>query len=1208
MLKRILFFFISATILVALFGCHAGGNAPFINLPEDEQVVVLNATVGENGKFPDVTFPSGTSIKCSEGVNLREGTELTFEERKTTLNGVSTLLYTLNASLNSVNITNSIEHPLNVTILNNSDSGTAYVGLRNNQNDTWRYSLATDGNTNIRYARLQAIPPRRCVFDLFKLGVQFALFVFQENKDDTKVDSVGVAADQPVSVKDGKYIGKLTLKLSVDGENLNNINIDNLTAKITYRSRNSKGANISFATNMTDTEDKTNATGFYEHSFEISGLTLKSSLGNNAELGLELNLDAISLDDFPYYFLVEVFSKGNTTGSNIRPFTYTKEFKFETKEQQNAPQPQLDSYTITLDPNGGTLNNTTIEYTAETEEFNLPTPTKTGYTFLGWTGTGLDNATTKVTIEKGSTGNRTYTANWQQNALDEYTLTLVSGTGIASIDDSKAYKANESITLNCTVKEGYEFDNWTDSNGNAVTNPFTMPANDVALTANAKVINYNITYDLADGALAEGVTNPTSFDVTSDTITLNEPTKVGYEFIGWTGSNGDTPQKPVSVVQGSKSDLNYVANYSIINYALIYNLDNGQLTKDNQTTYTVETESFTLTNPTKDYYDFLGWSGTGLTGNNNTTVTVSKGSTGAREYTANYTPTNYTITYTNIDGATFATANPTTYNVETETFTLTNPTKTDYTFKGWSGTGLTGDDNKAVTIPQGSLGDRTYTANFVDEYKITYNLSGGSTTNPATYSVLSGAIALTSPSRTGYEFIGWSGTDLTGDENTSVTIPQNATGNREYTANWKLILTLAIASDSGSVFEPVENNLYKFKPTFTITPVVADGVTLTDTQKANILSAIKVTDSTSTTLNTISKSWENGKIALSFSENLTASSTYTISSGDIDAVTLTCTPVSFTTICFSGSGTYDDPFLVATAEQLNMVRKYLSCHFKQTADISLASFDNWEPIGKDTNTLFRGSYDGDKKKITNLTLNDQQLSYYGLFGFSYGGILQNIYAEEFSINVDDGNGIGGICGRNIGFIEFCYVSGSTINSNSGEVGGICGCNTGTLNYCYVSGSTISNNSGILGGICGSGSIINCCYVASSTISSNNGFVGGISGTLNETINYCYVYLENQGKITGSSGKLGLIVGNNHGTIKDCFTNLTGNLFGDGNGSGSTTCCYDDVNDYIYFRGKTWSDGNTYQNNTSGWKNDYNYKTINSTKWPPDLTNNPRPQP
>ena len=124
MKQKLLFFVLSLAAIAAFIGCHAGGNAPFVNVPEDEQVVILNATVGENGKFPDVTFPSGTSIKCSEGVNLQEGTELTFEERKTTLNGVSTLLYTMNASLDSVNITNSIEHPLNVTILNNSDSET----------------------------------------------------------------------------------------------------------------------------------------------------------------------------------------------------------------------------------------------------------------------------------------------------------------------------------------------------------------------------------------------------------------------------------------------------------------------------------------------------------------------------------------------------------------------------------------------------------------------------------------------------------------------------------------------------------------------------------------------------------------------------------------------------------------------------------------------------------------------------------------------------------------------------------------------------------------------------------------------------------------------------------------------------------------------------------------------------------------------------
>lgn len=75
---------------------------------------------------------------------------------------------------------------------------------------------------------------------------------------------------------------------------------------------------------------------------------------------------------------------------------------------------------------------------------------------------------------------------------------------------------------------------------------------------------------------------------------------------------------------------------------------------------------------------------------------------------ASKTPITYNITY-DLAGGTVTTANPATYNVETDDFTLTNPTKAGYTFAGWSGTGLT-EATMTVTIPKGSLGDRTYTA------------------------------------------------------------------------------------------------------------------------------------------------------------------------------------------------------------------------------------------------------------------------------------------------------------------------------------------------------------------------------------------------------------------------------------------------------------------------------------------------------------------
>ena len=81
-------------------------------------------------------------------------------------------------------------------------------------------------------------------------------------------------------------------------------------------------------------------------------------------------------------------------------------------------------------------------------------------------------------------------------------------------------------------------------------------------------------------------------------------------------------------------------------------------------------------------------------------------------------PTEYTLTY-DLAGGT-AEGNPDTYTIETRTFTLKNPTKSGYTFTGWSGTGLDGENNMTVTIPTGSTGNRTYTAHW------RYNGSGHS--------------------------------------------------------------------------------------------------------------------------------------------------------------------------------------------------------------------------------------------------------------------------------------------------------------------------------------------------------------------------------------------------------------------------------------------------------------------------------------------------
>ena len=79
---------------------------------------------------------------------------------------------------------------------------------------------------------------------------------------------------------------------------------------------------------------------------------------------------------------------------------------------------------------------------------------------------------------------------------------------------------------------------------------------------------------------------------------------------------------------------------------------------------------------------------------------------------AHWTPVNYTISY-DLDGGSVASANPTSYNIESAAITLNNPTKDGYTFAGWTGTGL-GEATTSVTITTGSTGDRSYTATWTE--------------------------------------------------------------------------------------------------------------------------------------------------------------------------------------------------------------------------------------------------------------------------------------------------------------------------------------------------------------------------------------------------------------------------------------------------------------------------------------------------------------
>ena len=337
---------------------------------------------------------------------------------------------------------------------------------------------------------------------------------------------------------------------------------------------------------------------------------------------------------------------------------------------------------------------------------------------------------------------------------------------------------------------GHTFKGWYDNEsltGDPVTAIGGTEMGNKEYWAKWEINQYTITFDTDGGSEVAPITQDYGSAITAPAA----PTREGYTFTGWDKTI------PATMPAG---DMTITAQWTVNQYTITYDLDGGTA-EGNPDTYTVETDAFTLKNPTRPGYTFTGWSGTGLTGEDNLTVTIPAGSIGNRSYTAHWSLNTYSITY-DLNGGT-ASGNPTSYTVESATITLNQPTKTGYTFTGWSGTDLTGEDNLTVTIPAGSTGDRSYTAHWsLNTYSITYDLDGGTASgNPDFYTVESSTITLNPPTRTGYTFIGWSGTDLSGSDNLTVTIPTGSIGNRSYTAHWSLnTYSITYDLDGGTAF------------------------------------------------------------------------------------------------------------------------------------------------------------------------------------------------------------------------------------------------------------------------------------------------------------------------------------------------------------------------------------------------------------------------
>ena len=432
-------------------------------------------------------------------------------------------------------------------------------------------------------------------------------------------------------------------------------------------------------------------------------------------------------------------------------------------------------YTVTLDTAGGDPIRP-IQYTVESEAFQLPTPVRTGYIFLGWTGEGITEPQKTIEIPQGSTGDRTYTANWQ---VIEYTIITLLEGGNAGTSEVYFYTVEQTVTLPTPTRTGYTFLGWT---GEGITTPqpnVTIPkgsTGDKTYIENWELTEYNITMDLNGGS---GETT-LLYTVIDDEFALPTPTRNGYEFVGWTGEGITTPQTSVKIPKGSTGNKAYTANWQVIEYTITLDTNGGPVVSPIK--YTVE-DTFTLPYILRPGYEFAGWTLDGSGMLPFTPLIIYPGTTGDLHYKAEWRLAEYTITM-DLNGG--SGQEKVVYTITDEEFELPTPTRNGYEFVGWTGERIT-TPQTSVKIPKGSTGNKAYTANWkVIRYTITLVTNGGAVIASIRYTVEDSVTLPIPPDRPGYEFSGWV-LDGSGQfPSTPMIIPKGSTGDRIYKAEWRV--------------------------------------------------------------------------------------------------------------------------------------------------------------------------------------------------------------------------------------------------------------------------------------------------------------------------------------------------------------------------------------------------------------------------------------
>ncbi len=153
------------------------------------------------------------------------------------------------------------------------------------------------------------------------------------------------------------------------------------------------------------------------------------------------------------YTLKSITVDGEAVSITDNPTSYT----FSDVQAAHSISVEFEPEVYTITYNGledATVSGNPESYTVESDTITLNSPTKTGYAFEGWTTDGVTEPTKDLKIEQGSTGNKTFTANW---VIYTYVVTFDAGDQISEVMvdyDHKITKPDD------PTKDGYKFGGW----------------------------------------------------------------------------------------------------------------------------------------------------------------------------------------------------------------------------------------------------------------------------------------------------------------------------------------------------------------------------------------------------------------------------------------------------------------------------------------------------------------------------------------------------------------------------------------------------------------------------------------------------------------------------------------------------------------------------------------------------------------------------